>query len=179
MWFPTISWLPSSVKNLTAKPRTSRTVSALPLSPPVLLRRNRTGVFFPTPLRNLADVREEILFVTSNSPHAPAALAWTTLFIELGYLFLPSIMLNDIRPFGYTFAVEMRKCFNEKRVTQCCEATTPKGRQRSADGWIRNRLTCLVSGWERWLEIFGTIPSAKVKWFGIGIGCTRDIQLIW
>ena len=79
MWFPTISWFPSSVKNLTENPRTSRTVSALPFSPPVVLRRNKTGVFFPMPLRNLAEVRDDMSFVTSNSPHAPAAFAWTTL----------------------------------------------------------------------------------------------------
>lgn len=74
-----MSWFPSSVKNLTAKPRTSRTVSAAPRSPAVVLNRQRTGVFFPTVFRNFAHVYLEMSLVTSNSPHAPEAFAWTTL----------------------------------------------------------------------------------------------------
>ena len=80
IWFPTMSWLPSSVKNLTEKPRTSRTVSALPFSPPVVLRRHKTGVFFPAEFKKFAQVYWEMMgFVTSNSPQAPTAFAWTTL----------------------------------------------------------------------------------------------------
>lgn len=85
--FPTISKFPSSVKNLTAKPRTSRTVSALPFSPPTVLRRKSTWVFLPRVPRNLAPVKDETsLFVTSNSPHAPTALAWTTLQQVSGWM---------------------------------------------------------------------------------------------
>ena len=41
---PTISQLPSSVYNLKAKPRTSRTVSALPRDPRTVENRRKTGV---------------------------------------------------------------------------------------------------------------------------------------
>jgi hypothetical protein len=74
----TKSWFPSSVKSFMDQPRISRTVSAAPLSPAVVEIRPRRGVFFPLPLRNLASVISERSSVTSNSPHAPAAFAWTT-----------------------------------------------------------------------------------------------------
>jgi hypothetical protein len=47
MLLPTMSKLPSSVKNLVAKPRTSRGVSAEPRSPATVEKRTNTGVRFP------------------------------------------------------------------------------------------------------------------------------------
>jgi len=74
----TKSWFPSSVKNFTAHPRISLTVSADPFSPATVEIRARVLVFFPTPHRNAAEVMCDMSWVTSNSPQAPAALAWTT-----------------------------------------------------------------------------------------------------
>lgn len=62
---PTMSQFPSSVKNFTAKPRTSRTESLVPLSPPTVEKRIKTGVWVPGFWRNLAQVRWEISAVTS------------------------------------------------------------------------------------------------------------------
>jgi hypothetical protein len=108
-----MSWFPSSVKNLTAKPRTSRTVSAAPRSPAVVLNLHRTGVFLPTPLRNFAHVYFEISLVTSNSPHAPEALAWTTLHP------LSSMPLRRVKRFQpYRSGIRSRlKCASVSRRT--------------------------------------------------------------
>lgn len=76
---PTKSQFPSSVKNLTAKPRGSRAVSAEPFSPPTVEKRTRTGVFLPTSLKRSATVKSEISSVTSKTPNAPAPFACTTL----------------------------------------------------------------------------------------------------
>lgn len=73
----TKSWLPSSVKIFIPQPRTSLTVSACPLSGPTVETLKSNLLFSPIPLRNLADVRCELSWVTSNSPHALAADAWT------------------------------------------------------------------------------------------------------
>jgi hypothetical protein len=62
-----------------AHPRTSRTVSLAPFSPATVEIRMSTLVFFPGPFKNLASVRSLASCVTSNSPQAPAALAWTLL----------------------------------------------------------------------------------------------------
>lgn len=75
----TQSKLPSSVKNLKAHPRTSRTLSAEPRSGPTVENRVKTFVFLPTSCRKSADVKSDMIRVTSNSPKAPAPLAWTTL----------------------------------------------------------------------------------------------------
>lgn len=73
----TKSWLPSWVKSFIAHPRTSRTVSADPFSPPTVEIRKSPGVFFPTPVKKSASVMSEMSWVTSHSPQAPAALACT------------------------------------------------------------------------------------------------------
>ena len=75
----TKSWLPSSVKSFIAHPRTSRTVSLDPFSPATVEIRHNTFVLFPIPVKNLASVRSLASCVTSNSPQAPAAFAWTLL----------------------------------------------------------------------------------------------------
>lgn len=168
MWFPTISWLPCSVKNLTEKPRTSRTVSALPFSPPVVLRRNRTGVFLPTPLRNLAEVREEMSLVTSNSPQAPAALAWTTLF----HFSTLCLLQKSGRRIPDLSGIRSRlKCASVSRRSVSPSVVRPPPPKvgsvvlmdGSAIGWpyLVLERPCNVT-------IFGVIPSANVKvLFGI------------
>jgi len=58
--FPTISQFPSSVKNFSAHPRMSRTVSEDPFDPATVEIRARTLVFFPILFRKLADVMCEM-----------------------------------------------------------------------------------------------------------------------
>ena len=78
MLLKTKSWLPSSVNIFMAHPLTSLCVSAPPACGATVLTRSSTLLFLPTPFKNLALVRDEMSFVTSNSPQAPTARAWTT-----------------------------------------------------------------------------------------------------
>jgi len=48
------SRFPSSVYNLKAKPRESRTLSAEPFSPATVEKRTKRGVFLPTLFKNAA-----------------------------------------------------------------------------------------------------------------------------
>lgn len=87
-----------------------------------MLSRNKTGVFFPIPLRNLAEVRDDTSFVTSNSPHAPAAFAWTTLQ-RFGWLEEDGMERGlhgggrEQVPFWDPLAVEMSQSLDEKSVS--------------------------------------------------------------
>ena len=66
----TQSRFPSSVYSFIPHPRTSREVSAEPLSGPTVETRSRTSVFFPTVLRKLADVMSVQSLVHSKKPYA-------------------------------------------------------------------------------------------------------------
>lgn len=66
----TQSWFPSSVYSFMAQPWTSRAVSAEPRSSPTVETLRRTGVFFPTLFKKLAEVMSVQSLVTSNSPYA-------------------------------------------------------------------------------------------------------------
>lgn len=81
----TQSRLPSSVYNLNANPRASRTLSAEPLSPATVENRANKGVFLPTLSRNARLVTSDMSWVTSNSPKAPAPLACTSLYLVRRY----------------------------------------------------------------------------------------------
>ena len=89
----------------------SRTVSDDPLAPATVDSRARTFVFLPTPLKKLADVMWEMSRVTSNSPHAPAALACTTLIV-VSVVFGSWIERRYI-PFWYPLAREMCESLDE------------------------------------------------------------------
>ncbi len=75
---PTISQLPSCVYNLMAKPRTSRTVSALPRLPRTVEKRTKMGVSREVSVRTEAVVRSPMLSWSLNFPNAPEPRAWTT-----------------------------------------------------------------------------------------------------
>jgi hypothetical protein len=111
---PTISQLPSSVNIFKANPLISLTVSADPFEGATVESLARTFVFLPTSLKRFAEVMCEISCVTSNSPHAPAAFAWTT---------LRSISAEDKRyyadlPLWDSFTREMCKGFDELSIGQ-------------------------------------------------------------
>jgi len=78
MLLNTKSWFPSSVKIFHEKPLTSLMVSALPLFAPTVEILEMTLLFLPIPFKKAAEVISELSWVTSNSPQAPTADAWTT-----------------------------------------------------------------------------------------------------
>lgn len=63
---------------LVPHPLEPRAISGLPPSGSTINILARIPVFFPMPLRNLAKVREEILWVTVKVLKALGTLAWTT-----------------------------------------------------------------------------------------------------
>ena len=73
-----MSQFPSSVYILTANPRTSRTVSALPLLPCTVEKRTNTGVLRDVSVSTPACVRFSMLFVSLKLPKAPVPRACTT-----------------------------------------------------------------------------------------------------
>ena len=75
---PTRSQLPSSVKNLTAKPRGSRSCSGLPPGWITVEKRTNTGVALPSSANSLALVSLDNSPLATNSPNAPTPRAWTT-----------------------------------------------------------------------------------------------------
>ena len=64
----TQSWFPTSVKSFMPHPRGSRTLSADPFSGPTVDILSKTGVSFPIPFKNAAEVMFEISCVTTNFP---------------------------------------------------------------------------------------------------------------
>ena len=75
---PTMSQLPCSVKNLSEKPRTSRSASAAPCSPATVDQRDSTSVCLPTSEKRSAQVYCVMSWVTVKVPCAPQPLACTT-----------------------------------------------------------------------------------------------------
>jgi hypothetical protein len=63
-----MSKFPSSVQNLRAKPRGSRTVSAKPCSPATVEKRANIGVRLPISDKKLARVNQVTSSVTSKNP---------------------------------------------------------------------------------------------------------------
>ncbi|PYI24293.1 hypothetical protein BO99DRAFT_90707 [Aspergillus violaceofuscus CBS 115571] len=78
MLLPTISQLPSAVYIFTANPRTSRTVSALPLLPCTVENRTNTGVSRDVSVNTPAVVSSGMALCSVKVPKAPAPRACTT-----------------------------------------------------------------------------------------------------